>query len=312
MEESNSNINFTASAQTSVHSGQGSKLTEDLGSGNTGMSSSSITSGLLPSPTAPATTETVAKSSSALTLVPTPGSELKTTKTSKGRIVGGVVGGIFGLIVIGTLLFFYRRKRRNPPKLNLLRPRDTTGFPSPSLKDEWLTKVDAAMTEASRQTEIARSRAGSRAHAFDHEYSLYNGSGYQSPDTMTSKYQYGSQSRVLSPASPPIPDIYKHAEFLSHPEKTRDQDLDTESEASSVDLEAASRKGQWSYIPADSLVESMTTDGDEGHDSVEEGTSERERRRDELLEQMRRVLDNSDKTVMNGTTIASRFNNSVA
>ncbi|KAG6918573.1 hypothetical protein DXG01_013374 [Tephrocybe rancida] len=218
---------------------------------------------------------------------PSPTLSLKGSKTT-GAIVGGVLGSVLGLAGVVAVLFFCRRKRRNASELNLLHmTRDPTASPSPSLHNEWLAKVDAAMSEAAKETERARSRTESRLRGSDLGH--YSASGFQSPDTMTEKTQYGPQSRVLSPISPPVPAIYRgeeHLEVTGYPETNRR--VESESEESGAPIQLKSGEGPW-----DEYVEDLTSTRTPSQDShITDDTEERERRREELFAQMRRVLDN--------------------
>ncbi|KAG6918574.1 hypothetical protein DXG01_013375 [Tephrocybe rancida] len=243
-----------------------------------------VTSSLtLPTPTPPNTILSSTSLQNGSDSAPTKGIK----KTATGAIVGGVLGGVLGLVVIAAVLLFYRRKQRNTSELNLLRTaRDTTASPSPSLHNEWLTKVDAAMNEAAKQTERARSRTESRLRGSDLGH--YSASGFQSPDTMTERTQYGPQSRVLSPISPPVPAIYRgeeHLEVTGYPETNRSVESESE-ESGGIQL----KPGEGPWDEDFEVLASTRTPSHNSHDT--DDTEEREKRREELFAQMRRVLDN--------------------
>ncbi|KAH0584525.1 hypothetical protein H2248_010059 [Termitomyces sp. 'cryptogamus'] len=65
------------------------------------------------------------------------------SKRHIGPIVGGVLGGVFGIVMIaGTMFFCCRRKRQNRSDLNLWRARrDSNMSPSPSLKEGMLSLI---------------------------------------------------------------------------------------------------------------------------------------------------------------------------
>ncbi|KAG6860737.1 hypothetical protein C0995_008093 [Termitomyces sp. Mi166 len=209
-------------------------------------------------------------------------------KRSIGAVVGGVLGGVLGLAVIVATIFFFRRKRQNPPDLDLLGDtRDTNVSPSPSLREEWSARIDAAMDEAARQTERVRSRAASRTpHTSTYE-GYRDTSGWQTPDTMGDKNSYGSPGRVLSPATPPpVPDIqYGSGEYLQsrgYPESGQE----AESEEAADILAHDRRSSATTTTTNTSRSSSLET-------NEEEFELERARRREEIFERMRRVLDNS-------------------
>ncbi|KAG6894946.1 hypothetical protein C0992_003816, partial [Termitomyces sp. T32_za158] len=63
------------------------------------------------------------------------------TKRPVGAIVGGVLGGLFGLTVIAAAILYCRRKRRNSSNLTWWTTRDTNVSPSPSSEEDWYTKT---------------------------------------------------------------------------------------------------------------------------------------------------------------------------
>lgn len=214
------------------------------------------------------------------------------SKKPIGATVGGVLGGILGLVIISATIFFCRRKRRNPSDVDLLR--DTreinTRSPSPSLKEgmlsliksqnhfanlclEWAARMDAAMEEAARQTERALSRAGSTPRTS----SYHDTSGWHSPDTTGYKNRYGSPGRVLSPETPPpIPEDIGHRELLRrHSYSEPKVEVETEEDTLTQDF--------GSSVGSTTSRHLITTE--------EEIELERERRREEIFKQMRRVLD---------------------
>ncbi|KAH0584534.1 hypothetical protein H2248_010067 [Termitomyces sp. 'cryptogamus'] len=140
--------------------------------------------------------------------------------------------------------------------------------------------MDAAMVEAAKQTERVRSRAGSTPHLST--YGGYHGtSGWQSPDTIGERNLYGSPGRVLSPATPlPLPEI-PQGEHLQNPRYLESSEETGTAEAN----DAPDQDFQ-------SSTASLTTTTSGSLESDEENFEwERERRREEVFERMRKVLD---------------------
>ncbi|KAG6826585.1 hypothetical protein H0H92_015243, partial [Tricholoma furcatifolium] len=147
-------------------------------------------------------------------------------KRNAGPIVGGVLGGLAAVCIAMSLLY-YRKRQKTRLELDRLKSSKnmkTHGSPTPSIKDakplpkvvadsipsgseEWFTVIDAAMHEAAVQTERARSRADSRAHASNYSYDGGSFKGWQSPEAMdaTRTYYRPPSSRGMSPVSHSLP-----------------------------------------------------------------------------------------------------------
>ncbi|KAG6860738.1 hypothetical protein C0995_008094 [Termitomyces sp. Mi166 len=220
----------------------------------------------------------------AVTASPTSGRKGGLVKRPIGAIVGGVVGGLFCLAVAGVTIFFCRRKRRNPSNLDLLRAtRDINVSPSPSLKDEWLARMDAAMNEAAKQTEGVRYRSRGPPHIPNGGY--HDTSGWQSPDTIEDKSWDESHGRALSPATS-FPDIYHGEHLQSCFYSDSSGEAGTEGAIGTLAQNYQSSAASGRTIIGRSPVET----------SEEEFEFERERRREEIFERMRRVLDNDSNS----------------
>ncbi|KAG6820468.1 hypothetical protein H0H93_016763 [Arthromyces matolae] len=137
-----------------------------------------------------------------------PSVSMKSPKRHVGAIVGGVIGGISGMTIIIAFWFLHRRRKQpnssNTSLIGIVREVKTS--PTPSLRDEWSSRMEAAMEEAAKQTERARSRAESLI-----QVPASNGSGLdgsQSPGTLEGRTRYGSPTGAMSfEDRPPMPDI---------------------------------------------------------------------------------------------------------
>ncbi|KAG6860739.1 hypothetical protein C0995_008095, partial [Termitomyces sp. Mi166 len=130
----------------------------------------------------------------------------------------------------------------------------------------WSARMDAAMDEAARQTERARSRAGSTPHQLNDGHC--DTSGWESQGTIGDK----DPDRSLGRTPFPVSNIRRgeHSQSRRYSESSREAE------------EAADHR---------SSVTSGRTTASRSHE--EELELERERRSQEIFERMRRVLDNS-------------------
>ncbi|KNZ79945.1 hypothetical protein J132_08422 [Termitomyces sp. J132] len=233
-----------------------------------------------------ATTPTSTASGSIFSMATTSTANGSHAKRPIAAIVGGVLGGVFGLVIIAATILFCRRKRQNPQNLDFLPAmRDINASPFPLLKEEWMARMEAAMDEAAKQTakqiERVRSKTGSTPRP-SNDY--HNSSGRQSLDTIGDEEWYGYPGRPVDHATvlPPVPDIF-HGEHLrshSHLESSGEAGAEEAIDGLAHDFGGLTTSGK------------PSTSGSLEPDK-EDVELERERRRKEILEQMRKVLDDS-------------------
>ncbi|KAG5727407.1 hypothetical protein E4T56_gene11955 [Termitomyces sp. T112] len=241
------------------------------------------TSGISPSMT---TTPTSTASGSIFSMTTTSTANGSHAKRPIAAIVGGVLGGVFGLVIIAATILFCRRKRQNPQNLDFLPAmRDTNASPFPLLKEEWMARMEAAMDEAAKQTakqiERVRSKTGSTPRP-SNDY--HNTSGRQSLDTIGDEEWYGYPGPPVDHATvlPPVPDIFHGEHLRSHSHLESSEEAGAEEAIDGL----AHGFGGLTASGKPSTSGSLETD-------KEDVELERERRRKEILEQMRKVLDDS-------------------
>jgi len=155
-------------------------------------------------------------------------------------------------------------------------------------KDDWLAKVDGAMTEAAEQSERARSRAESDPKRLgDPEFDPYT-DGYPSPDLMHAHVQREFQPDLLAAAAPASTRIDAEDEWESHDHLfTSSSTSHSESESDTPEEGADLESDGSDYF-----------EGQNANDSsdITKMDQERVRRQEELLEQMRKVLDGQQES----------------
>ncbi|KAF8061757.1 hypothetical protein FPV67DRAFT_295251 [Lyophyllum atratum] len=216
-----------------------------------------------------------------------------TSKPRVGAIVGGVVGGILALLLVIVLLLLCRRRRRRLQRarhLQILRGVDP-GAPVPTPifleKEDWSARVDDAMAEAAKQSERARSRAGSNQKLTGNSALGHYTDGYQSPDPMNAKIQHESQPDPFAAAAPALSTrAHSDDEWESH-----DHLYTSHSESDSASLAAVGLEPGGAPWGQDSLDDFGRKSATDGPDITKMDPEARERRREEILEQMRKVLD---------------------
>ncbi|KAH0584533.1 hypothetical protein H2248_010066 [Termitomyces sp. 'cryptogamus'] len=119
-----------SSSNSTLETSPASSTSSTTSVGTTPLSVSSPTS-------APSTITTNSTSTSITSMTSNPISTTNAGHSRRiGRIVGGVLGGVFGLAVLTATIIFCHRKRQNPSDLDLLRAtRGTNVSPSPSLQE---------------------------------------------------------------------------------------------------------------------------------------------------------------------------------
>ncbi|GLB35574.1 hypothetical protein LshimejAT787_0211390 [Lyophyllum shimeji] len=188
-------------------------------------------------------------------------------KSSVGAIVGGVIG--------------------------TANPRAPSLTPTSLEKNDWLVTVDGAMAEAAKQTERARSRTGTYSRRPGASaLGLYDMEGYQSPDPMHAPVQREFQPELLAAAMPEPTRMYVEDErekqadlYTGHPASY------SESAGSATGVKADMQPGGGLWRHPDGLNDLEKQSANDSTDITQMDEETRERRRAEILEKMRRVLD---------------------
>ncbi|KAF5386952.1 hypothetical protein D9615_002029 [Tricholomella constricta] len=214
------------------------------------------------------------------------------TPTNVSAIVGGVVGGVSALTLIVALLYVCHRHRGRlylAKRLEVLRtdkPKASAFNGVTSEKDSWSVQVDGAITEAARQTERAQSRTENNQKPLDGPNSHYYSDGYQSPDLMEAKAQQADFQYIAMTTS-----TTSHAdEEWESPGHNYDGGYSTLASETGEGSDPESGVGPWGH--PDSLDDFERQSNASSIPDINEMDPEaREKRRDVILERMRKVLD---------------------
>ncbi|KAG6844888.1 hypothetical protein H0H87_002723 [Tephrocybe sp. NHM501043] len=236
--------------------------------------------------------------SSASPLAPLPTSANPSTaaaKTNLSAIIGGVIGGVLVLLIIALLVFLCRRRRRQTRCVSILRDAqlDPSSMPFTVEKEQALVGLDAeAMLETGKiglTGQHNRSGSSSLGHYSD---------GHRSPETVVEgklqPVRYSDNPINRDMAAIPMK-VYNGEEWRNHHEPHRPGS--SSSTESSIRERLSVPPGAIAPLRFSPLMHMTEYDEASRPSSadvidVENMDPEaRERRREAILEQMRRVLD---------------------
>ncbi|KAG6918572.1 hypothetical protein DXG01_013373 [Tephrocybe rancida] len=264
-------------------------------SGNDSTSQPSASTSL----TDPAFTSAVSSSSPAAS---PPAANLPSAAAKKsiniGAIVGGVVGGLLLLLLLALLLLFLcrRRRRRQKRRLSILhdvKP-DPSSLPFPVEKEQALLGLEAGLMFEAVKTKIEagqHNRSGSSA--LDH----YPSDGYQNPDALVKgkfqPVQYSDNINDVSATSMPMK-VHDGKQWRGH-----ELPASRDSSDSSIRERVSPPPGAmqpWRFSPFKGGYDEVARQSsNDVHDIDSMDPETREKRREAILEQMRRVLDGEQK-----------------